>query len=902
MQLIAVMAQLISLCTCIFTLSVTYLLFKSVESELYLDSSELVDERTYDEWFQSGMTAYTNEEWADTIWYFENGIKEFRYYRSSLAYCRIKCLNVTKVAIDNDGLNEQRYFQAIFKKALCIRKCKFDKLGSRPERINQEVTDKYLSQAPYSYLQFAYYKNLDYEKAVAAAYTFVQANPEDEIMYNNLDYYKNLHGISEEHLVDLEEKIHNRNFLDAYSAYEIRNYTGVIVHMESALKNYWMAEEECRAMCEGKYENREFMDLYEAIANHYASTLFCKDQCETWLATIKGKVVEDYLPNHFHFLQFAYFQVGDLEAAVSAAAAFLLIKPGDETMQSNMAYYENQQGVNKYTIRPRMDAHAYKGRLDLETAMLEFAKNEFWGEEDEELPKRDIEKGDGIGKEPIFGGPTKVNLATKNSRGPEEVTPIIDDAWKDDEALPIVEYADGDWGDGEEFDGGGGGDYDGMTEEEKEMDEIELQKFLNEDIDDDEWIGVDGEEEEDMKEEEEKEQDDDDDENDIEHASEDDDEKQELEDNTKYGTTKSEDTSEHSAKDAKDEQKTEQRTSSHDETESKHSILKDDPKVEYKEPEEPQQPGAPSELGDPPSKPSDPGDPPSEPSGPHKSGPAASVRKTRVTPKEGDLDDFVQAPTEPIRIMQDEGDLNGTKRVAADGIASQEECETLMKLIKMEAMGGDGYMDKSTPYVHTKFEVFEGLTVKQATQAAKAGRVSMFYPLTYMHVAERSRQFVEEYFDLAAKGLYFSYTHLVCRTAEPDSTNEREDFSHPIHADNCQLDHYGFCHKQVPAFTWRDWSAITYLNDDFEGGDFIFAFANQTVQSQVRPKCGRVVAFSAGSENLHGVKAVIKGTRCALALWFTHDSRYRELDFFTAAKDISEMYESVYGKEKHDEL
>ena len=54
--------------------------------------------------------------------------------------------------------------------------------------------------------------------------------------------------------------------------------------------------------------------------------------------------------------------------------------------------------------------------------------------------------------------------------------------------------------------------------------------------------------------------------------------------------------------------------------------------------------------------------------------------------------------------------------------------------------------------------------------------------------------------------------------------------SHPIHADNCQLDHLGRCPKKPPAFTWRDYSAITYLNDDFMGGEFVFAHANQTVQ------------------------------------------------------------------------
>ena len=125
------------------------------------DASALVDDRTYDEWYQGGMTAYTEEKWADTIWYFENGVKEFRYYRSSLVYCRVKCSNITSVSLDdkqNNDLIEQRYFQVIFKKALCIRQCKYEKLGNRPERINPEITDKFLSQTPYSYLQFAYYK------------------------------------------------------------------------------------------------------------------------------------------------------------------------------------------------------------------------------------------------------------------------------------------------------------------------------------------------------------------------------------------------------------------------------------------------------------------------------------------------------------------------------------------------------------------------------------------------------------------------------------------------------------------------------------------------------------------------------------------------------------------------
>ncbi len=48
-------------------------------------------------------------------------------------------------------------------------------------------------------------------------------------------------------------------------------------------------------------------------------------------------------------------------------------------------------------------------------------------------------------------------------------------------------------------------------------------------------------------------------------------------------------------------------------------------------------------------------------------------------------------------------------------------------------------------------------------------------------------------------------------------------------------------------------------------------------QASVKPRCGRMVGFSSGGENPHGVRAVTRGQRCAVALWFTLDPLYREL-------------------------
>lgn len=44
----------------------------------------------------------------------------------------------------------------------------------------------------------------------------------------------------------------------------------------------------------------------------------------------------------------------------------------------------------------------------------------------------------------------------------------------------------------------------------------------------------------------------------------------------------------------------------------------------------------------------------------------------------------------------------------------------------------------------------------------------------------------------------------------------------------------------------------------------------------MHPKCGRLVAFSSGKENPHGVWAVSRGRRCAIALWYTHSQEHAE--------------------------
>lgn len=130
---------------------------------------------------------------------------------------------------------------------------------------------------------------------------------------------------------------------------------------------------------------------------------------------------------------------------------------------------------------------------------------------------------------------------------------------------------------------------------------------------------------------------------------------------------------------------------------------------------------------------------------------------------------------------------------------------------------------------------------------------------------------------------------------------DRDDLSHLVHADNCILKDKETCIRESPAYIWRDYSAILYLNDDFQGGEFFFT-KDQTIResdSLVFPRCGRMVAFSAGKENLHGVRSVLRGTRCALALWFTQDEEYTEYEGILA-RAILERVRSVGPLEVED--
>lgn len=79
--------------------------------------------------------------------------------------------------------------------------------------------------------------------------------------------------------------------------------------------------------------------------------------------------------------------------------------------------------------------------------------------------------------------------------------------------------------------------------------------------------------------------------------------------------------------------------------------------------------------------------------------------------------------------------------------------------------------------------------------------------------------------------------------------------------------------------TERDLSIVLYLNDDFEGGDFIFP----DLKLRVRPEPGMMICFPSNHHYRHGVEPVTKGNRYSIVCWAkvkgfpTMDDQNREL-------------------------
>ncbi|XP_067873581.1 prolyl 3-hydroxylase 1 [Heterodontus francisci] len=670
---------------------------------------------SYDRLFSAAVDAYYRNDWQGVIINMERALQNQAGLRRLKVHCWTHCNNKTRFVISNSGQDfffDMNFFNTVLRKADCLKECEEDKLGPYSmHQISEELLLEFQKRTPYNYLQMAYFKIKKLHKAVAAAHTFYVVNPEHLEMRQNLEYYRLMAGVKDSDFKDLEAKPHMEAFRTAVWLYTDEQFEPAIEYLENALVEYFKADTECRAVCEGPYNFDGYSyldynaDLFQAITDHYIQVLNCKQNCVIELASRPDREtpVDDFLPAHFDYLQFAYYNSEKYSKAIECAKTYLLFHPNDEVMIQNLQYYQAVLGEEQAkNLSHREYIQTYINNSLLEKELLYFANE-------------------------IFG-----------------VTFIDPDKWTPEDVMPV-------------------------KLKEKQKAERETAARITEEIGNL------------MKE--------------IEHL------------------------------------------------------------VDEKAKES-------SEI-------------------------------VKMVREGGPL------LYDEVKVLMNAKLLNGTQRVVLDGVITEKECEELRYLSNAAASMGDGYQGKPSP--HTPNERFQGVTVLKALKLSQQGRIPLKTSKLFYNISEKARRILESYFRLE-NPLYFSYTHLVCRTAVEGIQDNRVDLSHSIHVDNCILNSEALeCRKEHPAYTERDYSAILYLNQDFEGGDFIFTEIDaKIITATVKPKCGRVVGFSSGAENPHGVQAVTKGQRCAVALWFTLDPRHKERERI-AADDLVKLLFGAEEELQHDE-
>ncbi len=73
-------------------------------------------------------------------------------------------------------------------------------------------------------------------------------------------------------------------------------------------------------------------------------------------------------------------------------------------------------------------------------------------------------------------------------------------------------------------------------------------------------------------------------------------------------------------------------------------------------------------------------------------------------------------------------------------------------------------------------------------------------------------------------------------------------------------------------YPWRDFAAVVYLNNDYQGGSIHFP----KQQFELKADAGTLITFPGTLEYLHGVKEVTEGIRYTIAVFFSFNERYQD--------------------------
>ncbi len=205
-------------------------------------------------------------------------------------------------------------------------------------------------------------------------------------------------------------------------------------------------------------------------------------------------------------------------------------------------------------------------------------------------------------------------------------------------------------------------------------------------------------------------------------------------------------------------------------------------------------------------------------------------------------------------------------RFVLDNLLTPAESKILRDFTDKNAVDGEGYHGEKHP--HTKEELFSSYNVTHRYQKS-----SPAYDLlikTQFRVLRIMMNYFEDY------NIQIFFSQLVKRTCLIESSRFKDQpWSHPPHLDVNPVDDVARTH-----------TAVLYLNEECDGGNFIFQSTDHSPQRVIEPIEGRLIGFSA-SGIYHGITHIFSGTRYAYTFWFTTDKQDRAHDLTHTANQKS---------------
>lgn len=287
--------------------------------------------------------------------------------------------------LSSDPLSQLAFFGRVLHRADCLRRCLEAGLGGEPSRhrVTGEVDAAFRSRAPYNYLQLCYYQIGQLDKAVAAAQTFLAANPDHEEMQENVEKYRRMEGVKAEDFRDLEEQPHWVSYDLGSRLLQGEQFVESAQQLEQSVGQFLAALDQCRAQCGGPHQFSDYSyleyqsHLFEAVADHLLQVLHCNQECVREVGTRLGptQALTDLLTSALRLLQYAHHRAGNYELAVEYSRTFLLFWPQDHAMLQNLDFFRSRLGEEGTArVGVREDIRLYLERSLLEKQLLYLAE------------------------------------------------------------------------------------------------------------------------------------------------------------------------------------------------------------------------------------------------------------------------------------------------------------------------------------------------------------------------------------------------------------------------------------------------------------------------------------------------------------------------------------------------